>query len=341
MSVYSIAVDLGGTNLRIAAVSSEGKMLEKVTTGTEVQLGRDHVIREMCDAIQSLIVKHRSTGELAGIGIGVPGFIDMDTGKIMRSPNLQDWANFPVRQEIERRLNAKVVLENDANAAAMGEKWLGAGRNTDHMAMYTLGTGVGGGIVMNGRLWHGMNGMANELGHFNVESEGHPCGCGSRGCLKQYASATAIVRMAHEEIASGNAPDLADSARGDVEFSSRGIYQLAIQGHPSAKRIYERVGRALAIGVGSMINALNLPMYVIGGGVSSAWEAFAPTMFEELKVRSFIYSITAPDRVEKGQKHTVVTIALMGSDAGLYGAARLPMLAPAAQTEAVRSSTPS
>ncbi len=341
MSVYSIAVDLGGTNLRIAAVSSEGKMLEKVTTGTEVQLGRDHVIREMCDAIQSLIVKHRSTGELAGIGIGVPGFIDMDTGTIMRSPNLQDWANFPVRQEIERRLNAKVVLENDANAAAMGEKWLGAGRNTDHMAMYTLGTGVGGGIVMNGRLWHGMNGMANELGHFNVESEGHPCGCGSRGCLEQYASATAIVRMAHDEIASGNAPVLADSARGDVEFSSRGIYQLAIQGHPSAKRIYERVGRALAIGVGSMINALNLPMYVIGGGVSSAWEAFAPTMFEELKVRSFIYSITAPDRVEKGQKHTVVTIALMGSDAGLYGAARLPMLAPAAQTEAVRSSTPS
>ncbi len=338
MSVFSIAVDLGGTNLRIAAVSSEGKMLEKVTTGTEVQKGRDYVIREMCDAIQSLTTKHRGAGDLAGIGIGVPGFIDMDTGTVMRSPNLQDWANFPVRQEIERRLNTKVVLENDANAAAMGEKWLGAGRNTDHMAMYTLGTGVGGGIVLNGRLWHGMNGMADELGHFNVEPEGHPCGCGSRGCLEQYASATAIVRIAREAIDGGNAPDLADAARGDVEFSSRGIYQLAIQGHPSAQKIYERVGRALAIGIGSMINALNLPMYVIGGGVSSAWEAFAPTMFQELKVRSFIYSITAPDRVEKGEKHTVVTIALMGSDAGLYGAARLPMLAPTAQTEATRSS---
>ena len=138
----------------------------------------------------------------------MPGFIDMDTGTIMRSPNLQDWANFPVREEIERRLNTKVILENDANAAAMGEKWLGAGRNTDHMAMYTLGTGVGGGIVLNGRLWHGINGMAGELGHFNIESEGHPCGCGSRGCLEQYASATAIVRMAHEAIDSGNAPDL-------------------------------------------------------------------------------------------------------------------------------------
>jgi glucokinase len=337
MNVFSIAVDLGGTNLRIAAVSDDGKMLEKVTTGTEVQRGRDFVIREMCDAIQSLITKHRASGNLAGIGIGVPGFIDMDTGTIMRSPNLQDWANFPVRQEIERRLNTKVILENDANAAAMGEKWLGAGRNTDHMIMYTLGTGVGGGIVLNGRLWHGINGMAGELGHFNVEAEGHPCGCGSRGCLEQYASATAIVRMAHEVIASGNAPDLAESARGDVEFTSRGIYQLAIQGHPSAKGIYERVGRALAIGIGGMVNALNVPMYVIGGGVASAWDAFAPTMFQELKVRSFIYSITAPDKVEQGKKHTVVTIALMGSDAGLYGSARLPMLGATAQVEAVRS----
>jgi glucokinase len=338
MSIYSIAVDLGGTNLRIAAVSGEGKMLEKVTTGTEVQLGRDHVIREMVEAIQSLRTKHRSSGDLCGIGIGVPGFINMDTGIIERSPNLQDWAGFPVRQEIEKQLGTNVVLENDANAAAMGEKWLGAGRNTDHMVMYTLGTGVGGGIVMNGQLWHGVNGMAGELGHFNVESEGHACGCGSRGCLEQYASATAIVRMAREAIESGEAPDLADSARGNVEFSSRGIYQLAIQGHASAQKIYQRVGRALAIGVGSMINALNISMYVIGGGVSSAWDAFAPTMFQELKVRSFIYSITAPDKVEKGEKHTVVTIALMGGDAGLYGAARLPMLAPTAQTESVRSS---
>ena len=340
MSVYSIAVDLGGTNLRIAAVSGEGKLLEKVTTGTEVQLGRDYVIREMCDAVQSLTAKHRDAGELAGVGIGVPGFIELDTGIIMRSPNLPDWANFPVREEIERRLGTQVMLENDANAAAMGEKWLGAGRNTDHMAMYTLGTGVGGGIVLNGRLWHGMNGMANELGHFNIESEGHPCGCGGRGCLEQYASATAIVRMAREAMESGKAPDLSDAARGNVEFTSRGIYQLAIQGHPSAQEIYQRVGRALAIGIGSMVNALNLPMYVIGGGVSSAWDAFAPTMFEELKVRSLTYALTAPDRVEKRQKHTVVTIALMGSDAGLYGAARLPMLMHSGQTDAVQSSSP-
>jgi len=326
MRIYSIGVDLGGTNLRIAAVDSDGKLLEKLTTGAEVQRGRDFVINEMCAAIESLRVKYRDSGQLAGIGIGVPGFIDMDSGTVVRSPNLPDWLNFPVREQIEGKLGTTVVLENDANAAAMGEQWLGAGRNMDHMAMYTLGTGVGGGLIFNGRLWHGMNGMANELGHINVEPEGHPCGCGSRGCLEQYASATAIVRMAQEAIAAGDAPDLAAGARGNVEFTSRGIYQLALQGHVSAQKIYRKVGRALAIGIGGMVNALNLPMYVIGGGVASAWEAFAPAMFEGLKFRSFIYSTTAPDKVGPGRKHTVVTIALLGSDAGLYGAARLPLL---------------
>lgn len=337
MSVYSIAVDLGGTNLRIAAVSDQGKLLEKLTTGTEVRKGRDFVIREMTDAIRSLMLKYRTAGELAGIGIGVPGFIDIETGIIARSPNLPDWANFPVREEIERILQTTVILENDANVAAMGEKWLGAGRNADDLVMYTLGTGVGGGIILGGRIFHGMTGMAGELGHYTVEPEGHPCGCGSHGCLEQYASATAIVRMAHEAIDSGTAPDLSDLARGNVEFTSRSVYQLAIQNHPSAQKIYQRVGRALGIAVGGMVNALNLPMYVIGGGASSAWDAFAPTMFEELKVRSLIYGLTAPDRKGVGPKHTVVTIALMGGDAGLYGAARMPMLASAGQTKSVRS----
>ena len=337
MGSYSIGVDLGGTNLRVAAVADDGKLLEKLTTGTEVGRGRDLVIAEMCDAVQSLSVRYGSTGKLAGIGIGVPGFIDMDTGTIMESPNLPGWAKFPVRDEIVRRLGTQVILENDANAAAMGEKWLGAGRDTDHMAMYTLGTGVGGGVVLNGHLWHGMNGMAGELGHSNVEPEGHPCGCGSRGCLEQYASATAIVRMANEAIASGEGGELAQASRGNVEFSSRVVYQLAIQGEAAAQHIYQRVGRALAIAIAGMVNALNLPLYVIGGGVASAWDAFAPTMMEELKFRSFIYKVTAPDRTEMGKKHTIVTRALMGSDAGLYGAARLPLLEARAQTEPTRS----
>jgi glucokinase len=292
----------------------------------------------MTDAIQSLMTKYSGAGELCGIGIGVPGFIDIDTGIIAHSPNLPGWENFPVRDDIERILNTTVILENDANVAAMGEKWLGAGRNANDLAMYTLGTGVGGGIILNGRILHGANGMAAELGHYTIEPEGHPCGCGSRGCLEQYASATAIVRMAREAIASGSAPDLDDMAHGNVEFTSRSVYQLAIQNHPSAQKIYQRVGRALGIAIGGMVNALNLPMYVIGGGASSAWNAFAPAMFEEMMTRSFTYRITAPDRVKPGEKHTTVTLALMGSDAGLYGAARLPMMAATERGQVASSS---
>jgi len=335
MGDYSIGVDLGGTNLRIAAVDCDGKLLEKLTLGAEVARGREYIITEMCKAIETLRTKYHGTGELEGIGIGVPGFIDMAAGMVMESPNLPDWKNFPVRDEIERRLQTTVILENDANSAAMGEKWLGAGRLYEHMAMYTLGTGVGGGLVFNGRLWHGMTGMAGELGHFTVFADGHPCGCGSRGCLEQYASATAVVRMAREAIARGESSELELLSHDADQFTSRSIYNLAVQGEPAAKKVFETVGCALGIGIGAMVNALNLPMYVIGGGVSSAWDAFAPSMFQEMKFRSSIYSLTSPDRIGH-DKGTLITRALLGSDAGLYGAARLPMLEGFSQTEKAR-----
>ena len=335
MSDFCIGVDLGGTNLRIAAVDGDGKLLEKLTLGAEVSRGRDFVITEMCKAIETLRAKFVGSGELLGIGIGVPGFIDMAAGMVMESPNLPDWKSFPARDEIESLLNTKVILENDANSAAMGEKWLGAARQFEHMAMYTLGTGVGGGLIFDGHLWHGMTGMAGELGHFNIYAGGHPCGCGSRGCLEQYASATAVVRMAREAIARGESAELERLSHDAGQFTSRSIYNLAVQGEPAAKRVFEDVGRALGIGIGAMVNALNLPMYVIGGGVSSAWDAFAPAMFETLKSRSCIYALTSPDRLGH-EKGTIITRALLGSDAGLYGAARLPMLEGFSQVETGR-----
>ncbi len=337
MQTFAIGVDLGGTNLRIAAVDDSGKLLEKLTLGTEVKRGRDYVIQEMCTAIEQVKAKYKDSGALCGIGIGVPGFIDMATGMVMRSPNLADWTNFPVREVIEKQLGTNVILENDANVAAMGEKWLGAGRQVEHMAMYTLGTGVGGGLIFSGRLWHGMTGMAGELGHFNVFPDGHPCGCGSRGCLEQYASATAVVRMAREAIERKEAShELECLAPDPQQFTSRSIYNLAVQGDTSAKKIFETVGRALGIGIGGMVNALNLPMYVIGGGVASSWDAFAPTMFAEMKFRSSIYSLTSPEQKDFAQS-TIITRALLGSDAGLYGAARLPMLEDFTQTEKSRT----
>jgi len=338
MPNFAIGVDLGGTNLRIAAVDDEGRLLEKVTLGTRVAMGREHVINDMCEAIRHVAAKYEAGATLLGIGIGVPGIIDMRTGMVRESPNLPGWSDSPVRDEIEEKLGTRVILENDANSAAFGEKWLGAARDTEDVAMLTLGTGVGGGLVLGGRIWHGMTGMAGEFGHITVEPEGQLCGCGNRGCVEQYASATAVVRMAREAIAKGHAPGLAGAASSDPEFSAKVVYNLAIQGDEEARRIFRHVGRALGIALAALVNCLNLPMYVIGGGVSSAWDAFAPTLFEELRRRCMVYAATAPSdaaaqgmgasaKVEPhaGQK-TIVTRALLGSDAGLYGAARLPMV---------------
>jgi len=329
MTTFAIGVDLGGTNLRIAAVDSTGKTLRKITTSTEVGRGRDQVIGEMCAAIQQIVIQQSGAGELAGIGIGIPGIIDMRTGMLYESPNLPGWHNYPVRDEIERRLQTTVMLENDANVAAMGEKWLGAGAAVDDMCMFTLGTGVGGGLILQGKIWHGMTGMAGELGHTNVEPEGHPCKCGSRGCVEQYASATAVKRMAQEAIASGTAPHMAQAMQKDVEFTSKVIYELAMQGDAPARQVFERVGKALGTVIADMVNIFNFPMYVVGGGVASAWDAFAPTMLETIGRNSFVYRNTAPsaNAPAGAAGGTIITRALLGGDAGLVGAARLPMIA--------------
>ena len=339
MSDFSIGVDLGGTNLRIAAVDQDGRLIEKVTLGTKVALGRSRVVDDMCDAVLHMSEKYCNSSNLVGIGIGVPGIIDMETGMVRESPNLPGWSDYPVRAEIESRLGTRVLLENDANAAAFGEKWLGAGKHVDDMAMLTLGTGVGGGLVLGGRVWHGMNGMAGEFGHMTVEPEGARCGCGNRGCVEAYASATAVMRMAREAIAEGHAPALAKASSSDPEFSAKAVYNLAIQGDEEARRIFRRVGRALGIALSALVNALNLPMYVVGGGVSSAWEAFAPSSFEELRQRCMVYAATAsPSHHATGEqgasahveakttKKTIITRSLLGTDAGLYGAAHLPMV---------------
>lgn len=326
MTAFAIGVDLGGTNLRIAAVDETGRLMEKLTTGTQVAKGRDHVIDEMTAAIRELSGKFQAD-KLLGIGIGVPGIIDMESGMLRESPNLPGWQDYPVRDEIEKRLGTRVILENDANSAALGEKWLGAARDHDSVCILTLGTGVGGGIVLDGRVWHGFKGMAGELGHITVDPAGPPCGCGSRGCVEQFASATAVVRMAREAIAAGRAPELARALSDNAEFGSKVVYQMAIQGDPAALEIYRKVGWALGIVVAGLVNIFNLPMYVIGGGVASAWDAFAPAMFQEVATRSFVYAATTPSgEAPPDRQRTIITRALLSSDAGLYGAARLPMI---------------
>jgi glucokinase len=302
MSEYSIGVDLGGTNLRCAAIDSAGKMLDKIAGSTEIQAGRDAVINDMVQSIETL---RGRLGEhnLRGVGIGLPGFILMDKGVIVGSNNMPEFDNYPVRAEIEKRLGAKVILENDANAAALGEKWMGAGRQVEDMVLLTLGTGIGGGIIADGRVLHGTLGMAGELGHLTVVPNGNPCGCGNRGCLEKHASATAIAAMAR---LMGLGHDL----------TSEHVYDLAVAGNERAVAIFHSMGEALGVAVGNLINIFNFPLYLLSGGPLPAWNFFAPAMIAEVERRSFTYR-HSPTRIEK---------ATLGSEAGLYGAAYLPFI---------------
>ncbi len=293
---------MGGTNLRAAAISRDGQILDKISGKTGLSEGRDAVIADMVEAIVTLR-DIRSEGPLAGVGIGIPGFIEIKKGLIVGSNNLPEFEGFPVRDEIERRLGTPVILENDANAAALGEKWIGAGRDVEDLVLLTLGTGIGGGIISDGRVLHGSLGMAGELGHMTVIPNGNPCGCGNTGCLEKHASATAITSMARL------------MSMGD-HLSSEDIYKLALDGNTNARRIFESMGRALGIAIGNLINIFNFPLYLLSGGPLPAWDLFAPSMMSEIEVRSFTFRNTKT-RVEK---------ATLGSEAGLFGAAYLPLL---------------
>ena len=302
MSEYSIGVDLGGTNLRAAAIDAQGKMLDKIAGSTALEAGRDAVIDDMVQSIETLRAR---LGEhnLAGVGIGIPGFILMDKGIIVGSNNMPEFENYPVRDEIEKRLGAKVILENDANAAALGEKWMGAGRDVDDLVLLTLGTGIGGGIIIGGRVLHGQLGMAAELGHLTVVTNGNPCGCGNRGCVEKHASATAIASMARL-IGLGH------------DLTSEDVFHLAVDGNERAVAIFRSMGEALGVALANLINIFNFPLYLLSGGPLPAWDFFAPAMLEEVGRRSFTYR-HAPTRIEK---------ATLGNEAGLYGAAYLPFI---------------
>jgi glucokinase len=300
---YSIGLDLGGTNLRAAAIDSTGKMLDKIAGATKYTEGREAVLGDMVTGVLQLRKKHGAEG-LAGIGVGVPGFIRIKDGFITNSNNLPYFENFPLRAEIEKKLGTKVILENDANAAALGEKWMGAGREYDDLVLLTLGTGIGGGIVSGGKVLRGFVGMAGELGHLTVVPNGNPCGCGNQGCLEKHASATAVVAMAHMMHLGEN-------------LTSKDICDIAMQKDDAgekARDIWRVMGESLGIAMATLVNTFNFPLYLLSGGMLPAWEFFAPTMMEVAKKRSYTFRAT----------DTKIEQATLGSEAGLFGAAYLP-----------------
>jgi glucokinase len=302
MTDYSIGLDLGGTNLRAAAIDRNGTILHKVADRTDLAAGRAEVVGDMVAAIRQLRDQFGPEG-LRGVGVGVPGFIVIDKGLVTDSPNLPGFENFPIRDELSRQLGTQVILENDANAAALGEKWMGAGRGVDDLVLLTLGTGIGGGVIAGGRILHGFIGMAGELGHMTVNPTGNPCGCGNRGCLEKHASATAVTAMA-KMMGLGE------------HLTSQQVYELAAGGNEKARTCFRTMGEALGIALANLVMVFNYPLYLLSGGVLPAWEFFAPAMMEEIRRRSFVFRATNT-RIEK---------ATLGNEAGLYGAACLPLL---------------
>ncbi len=300
MGPYSIGVDLGGTNLRVAAIDSTGQVLDRVSRGADYSTGPERVVGDIVEIIKRIRSRY-SVSSLRGVGIGVPGFIDMDAGVVVGSANLPGFQGFPIRDEIQTALGTPITLENDANAAALGEMWMGAGKDVKDLILITLGTGIGGGIVVGGKVLHGFLGMAGEIGHMTIFSDGNPCGCGNCGCLEKHASATAIAamgRMMHF----GN------------DVTAEKVYDLALQGNERAMLIFQSVGKALGLALANLINLFNFPLYLLSGGPLPAWDMFAPAMFHEIQKRSFTF----------GRNGTRIEKALLGADAGLFGAAYLP-----------------
>ena len=322
---FSLGVDLGGTNLRVAAYRSGKQVAELISLPTRLSQGRERVIRDLKDAVVSLRSRFQQHGESAGIGVGSPGPLELPAGIIRNPPNLPGWDGFQLRAAIEEAISEPIYLDSDANAAALAEFELGSARaaGVRSLCMLTLGTGVGNGIILNDRIWHGNNGMAGEAGHLMVEPDGMACPCGGRGCVELYASATGVVRMARE----ANDPILASALPADpAQWTSHRIADAAIAGNATAIAIFERVGRAVGIAFGGVANMLNLPLYVVAGGVSNAWDLFAPAMFAEMRLRSYVYRLTAaaPGDPLNTPARSFVRHAELGSDAGILGACLLP-----------------
>ncbi len=315
MQKAAIGVDLGGTNLRFGLVREDEKIISRRRTGTMATEGVEIVLERLTSGIQTLAMRAESMGlEIAGIGIGVPGIISARDGMVRLSPNLPGWKDIPLRARLEESFPYPVYVENDANAYALGEYWFGAGKGAKSMVCITLGTGVGGGIILDGDIWRGADGMAGEVGHITVNPDGPLCPCGNRGCLERYSSATAVMEMA-VSAASGSGKTAIKSLLRNGMLTPEAIANAAKKGDRAAARIYSEAGKYLGIAIAGLIDLLNMECVVIGGGMSGAWELFIGPLKEEVKARAF--RIPAQRcRIARGK---------LKDDAGILGAAGLAL----------------
>ena len=300
------AVDLGGTFLRIALVASSGKIHHQLKQRTPRGDSPDVIV----DALACAANRWSNDGRrIVAASIMVPGTVDNDNAVVVQAPNLPSLSNFPLRAVLEKRLGWPVLLENDANAAAVGEMWLGAARGCRDVVSVTLGTGVGGGLILDGELWRGAHGSAGEIGHTTVDPfSGLKCKCGNIGCFELFASATAIVRMTREGL-----PGFPQSVLNREDLTAERVYDAGRDGDELALSVFTRFGTYLGVGLANLINIIDPEIIVIAGGAVNGWDLFARDMQREVSERAV--RVTA--------QQVKIAAAQCGDNAGLLGAARL------------------
>jgi glucokinase len=307
------AVDLGGTNLRAANIDRDGRIYERVKTATPETDKAEDIVSAIVSAVrecETAALNRRA--QIQGVSVVVPGSVLVGTGVVVNAPNIPSLPGFRLAAALSEALDRPVLLENDANAAALGEMWQGAARNCKTIICLTLGTGVGGAIILDGKLWRGVDGTAGEIGHTSVEPFGGvKCKCGNVGCLEVYASATAIVRMTREGLTQHPSSSL--NSISAAELTSERIASAAIERDPLALDVFRRAGAYLGVAMANAINIFNPEMIVIGGGVAAAWDLFAQPAREEVSRRAFPVP-AGRCQIVRGE---------CGDDAGLLGAAWL------------------
>ena|SRR5216684_3596745 len=312
--VYFVGLDVGGTTMKGGVVDDNGKSLSAVTLPTEAAKGQEHGLRQMAKTIQQAVKEARcDMAGIAAIGVATPGTMDIPAGLILDPPNLKPWQNVPVRQFVEDAFHLPTAFQNDANAAAFGEFWVGAGKDVHSMVLFTLGTGIGCGIVIGDLVIQGEHSHGAEVGHIKIEmTNPRQCGCGRWGCLEAYASATAIVKRTREALAvdAGNSV-LHTMLKDEGEISAKPVFDAAAQGDAIARKIVEDTAFYLAVGAMNMMHTIDPDMVVFSGGMIAAGEPFLE------RIRHHVRQLAFPVPAAKTQ----IRYALLGSDAGFIGAA--------------------
>jgi glucokinase len=303
-----IGIDLGGTNIKVGVVSPRGELLAERRAPTDVPAGAAAATDTMVELARALLEERgASAGEVIACGIGSPGPLNTRTGRIVKTPNLRGWDGAPIAPPVGEALGVPCFLEGDANAACWGEHWVGAGRDVEDMVMITLGTGVGGAAIVRGELVRGVDDTGGHIGHMPVEVDGALCGCGNRGCLEAYASATSTVRRFREARERGERSSL-ESRDG---LTSREIFEAAQAGDALARRTIETTGRYVGVVLGGLANLLNPELCCVAGGMINAGEMLFGPMRESCREHSF---------PQPGERLRIVP-AELGEPAGVIGAA--------------------